>query len=468
MLRLRLWWLMLAWTGCGGSVVSSWGEDKLPEGGVAPLCTPGVHRCSGTLLEVCRADGAGYEPVYPCPIECNAQGGSCGLCVPGSWRCLDDHTLAQCWDSGLGEQYLTCPPELAHCAMGQCVQCIEADLCPGSSKLCEVARCIDGQCAVEPAPAGAWCAPGKQCTAGAQCCVVNQVEARLWPLDIYFMLDRSGSMEGAKWERQAQALETFFALPSSGDVTVGMGFFPGWDLCIAEDAQCSGKSYQKPQVAWGKLPMHAQALQAAIAQTAPNGCITPTQDALAGLLEGARNRKLAMPDHVVVAAIVSDGGPCCQSCPVEDIDGLGQMAVAYANGSPSLATFAIYVSQSASAVMHSIAKGGGTGEAFDASTGTEAFVQALRAIQAESIPCQLQTGTTVLDPKTASLMYTPTEGGVPQPVARVEDPLNCDVAGGWYFDNPVAPKLIKLCPEFCDKLKQDPGARITTYLECDG
>lgn len=42
----------------------------------------------------------------------------------------------------------------------------------------------------------------------------------------------------------------------------------------------------------------------------------------------------------------------------------------------------------------------------------------------------------------------------------------CDMAGGWYFDDPIAPSVIMLCPEFCQQIKQDIGSKVTMFLEC--
>lgn len=68
---------------------------------------------------------------------------------------------------------------------------------------------------------------------GAESCAGETVTAEPIPLDMYIMLDRSGSMTEAtgvggvtKWEAVSSALSTFFAAPDSAGLGVAMQFFP--------------------------------------------------------------------------------------------------------------------------------------------------------------------------------------------------------------------------------------------------
>ncbi|MBI5536817.1 MAG: VWA domain-containing protein [Deltaproteobacteria bacterium] len=470
MLRPLFWIIVVALAGCGGTVKVESSEEVSSYAGSGAgvrACTPGQHRCAGNRLEVCNDTGDDFVPVFDCPVKCDAIAGNCGVCIPDKVRCFSPSSLAICSEDGLTEAEQPCPSHIPFCFEGECIECLETSACPPTPQKCTVPACdASHTCGKQPAPPGTPCAVNKECTASGSCCVVSSVVAKLWPLDLYFMLDRSGSMQDGAWESQALALKSFFAKPTSGDTSVGLRFFPLNDLCVAQDNECSGLNYTDPLVPWGLLPDHSNALIQALDTTFPEGCFTPTQEALHGVLMGAISRKLAYPKHVVVAVFVSDGGPCCQACPIEEPEGLGKIAAAALAEPPSIPTFAIFLDPKASKVMTSIAENGGTGEAYDGSGSSQDFEKALLEIQSQSIPCQLDTGTTVLNPNTASLEFTPTTGSS-YPITKAVNANQCDTGGDWYFDDPVAPKQITLCPAFCELMKHDPGSQVTMYLECD-
>lgn len=469
--RVALLSLLLA-VGCGGSVAPGWTEERLPDGGKAggwSVCTPGQYRCEGNRLDVCAPGGDAFQPVADCPVECDAIDGDCGVCVPGETRCVGPHELGHCSGDGMSEMPMACPMMRPHCIDRACFACLDSSECPVSNVVCEMAVCTaEHACSTDYAPLGTPCSATKQCSGTGECCVVNSINATLWPLDIYFMLDRSGSMlEGGRWQHQAEALAAFFHATNSSQTSAALRFFPLDNFCLAQEYTCAGADYVEPLVPWGMLPAHAAALEQAIAQTKPDGCITPTQEALNGVMIGARLRKLAFPEHVVVAVIVSDGGPCCGVCPVEDTDEIGQIVADYLAASPEVPIFSIYVSSNASNVMTEIAQQGGTQAAYDGSSGSDAFLQALREIQADSIPCQLKTDAAVLQPETASLRYTPAAGGASQTIPRADSADGCGLQGGWYFDASEQPPAVMLCPAFCEQVKHDPGSSITILLECE-
>ncbi|MBI5533526.1 MAG: VWA domain-containing protein [Deltaproteobacteria bacterium] len=297
----------------------------------------------------------------------------------------------------------------------------------------------------------------------AEACATANVEAKLKPLDMYFMIDRSGSMSGPPWTQQANALAAFWNDPASAGITAALRFFPQKDTCGGVDSTCSGNTYVTPQVAWGLLPGNAAALNGAVNATSPTAC-TPTQEALNGVLKGSKQRQIQQPGHVVVAVLVSDGEPCCTDCPVETASGLGQIAADFFNGTPSVRTFTLYVASVASAVMTSIAQGGGTNQSYDA-TNTQNFIAALKAIQGSAIPCDFDMpvpdGGSV-DPAQVKLEY---QG---QPITPVSGQAQCGANGGWYFDNQTDPKKIFLCPATCNLLKADPNAKVNISLGCLG
>ncbi len=309
-----------------------------------------------------------------------------------------------------------------------------------------------------------------------EACATAAVEASLKPLDLYMMIDRSGSMaQNSKWTNQSNALKSFFTDPQSAGITVALRFFPLNDNSSPQSPTCNGNAYATPLVDWGVLPGHAAALGSAIDGTSPTGLFTPTQEAINGVLKGALTRQQAFPGHVVSAVIVSDGTPCCLAsgygCPVETAAGIGAIAATYFSGTPSIRTFAIYVATDATAVMTAIAQQGGTTQAYDATGGSAAFLAALKAIQGSAIPCDFDmphpsTGT--VDPDQVSLSYLPGGAGNPVPVSRVPDSSACGGGDGWYYDNNANPTKISLCPTTCATMKADPQAKVNIATGCLG
>lgn len=61
---------------------------------------------------------------------------------------------------------------------------------------------------------------------GAAACTGVALGTGHRPLDLFIMLDRSGSMKGAPWEQARSALNDFFANPPSGDLAAALNYFP--------------------------------------------------------------------------------------------------------------------------------------------------------------------------------------------------------------------------------------------------
>lgn len=310
-------------------------------------------------------------------------------------------------------------------------------------------------------------------------CAATVVEAEVLPLDLYIMADRSGSMDNyetpSRWQNLSAALNAFFGDPQSAGLFVALRFFPLNDNCGPMDGACSGNAYATPLVPFGDLPGNQGPLANAISSTTPDGCFTPTQEALNGVLKGALQRQLAEPLHVVSAVIVSDGEPCCGDCPGEDAGTIGAIAQGYANpqpGTPAIKTFAIYVADVASDVMTAIAHQGGTGSAYDATAGQQSFIDALNAIRGSMLACEYkmpEADAGNVNPELIQVAYTPggaTEGA---PLVRYMDKSSCGTAGdGWYYDNNDTPTKIVMCDDTCDKLQNDEHGRVDILVGCSG
>ena len=300
-------------------------------------------------------------------------------------------------------------------------------------------------------------------------CAATAVEAEVLPLDLYIMADRSGSMKNDnRWTNQSNALNAFFADSQSQGLFVALRFFPLDDSCDPQDSSCSGNAYATPLVPWGELPSHASTLTAAVGATTPEGCFTPTQEAINGVLKGAYQRQTQEPMHVVAAVIVSDGTPCCGDC-IEDPAQLGQIAAGYANGTPPIKTFAIYVADVASEVMSAIAHDGGTGTAYDATGGQQAFIDALNDIRGSMLACEYkmpETDAGKINPELVQVEYTPGGATEAQKVEQVDDLASCVGGQGWYYDDNDNPTRLIMCPGTCETLQNDENGKVQILLGC--
>ena len=168
---------------CDSVVLCSLGRD-----GECAACVTDQHHCSGQLLEVCKADHTGFEPVRTCTSEpCNADVGDCsadaceqagdlrcngndlescdedrqgfsleahclaGLCdpvglecdecAPGAERCSDTTHHSRCNDDGQGETEMLCPGGEPFCTgNGVCVECTLSTQCDPPND------CYDASC----------------------------------------------------------------------------------------------------------------------------------------------------------------------------------------------------------------------------------------------------------------------------------------------------------------------------------
>ncbi len=220
----------------------------------------------------------------------------------------------------------------------------------------------------------------------------------------------------------------------------------------------------------------AAALDSAIAAIDPEGA-TPTAPALQGAIDHAKTWAAANPTHKVVAVLATDGLPT--ECDPLDIDPIAQIAAEGVNA--GVLTFVIGVFNQNDDVaqmnLDAIAASGGTTNAFfiaGAADVTQAFLDALHAIQGQTLACEYQIPQppdgSDLDYNEVNVEYTPSGATMPETVFYVTSPDNCDpMTGGWYYDVDPAmgqiPTKILMCPETCAQLSAV-GGQIDIKIGC--
>lgn len=349
-------------------------------------------------------------------------------------------------------------------------------------------------------------------TVGA--CAAESSKGQQQPLDIFIMLDQSGSMKesvaggGDKWTAVTSALNTFVQSPLAG-VSVGLQYFglpasagggggggscptscqttadcgASGGPCIANVCigclagggggggfgadSCNAADYAKADVEIAPLPGVAAAITQSISKHNPTTA-TPTSAALQGAVDHAKAWAQAHPSDVVVALLATDGDPSECDTNLANIDAIAAAAL---NGTPKVLTFVIGVGSSLGN-LNGIAAAGGTGSAFIVDTTQNAnqqFLDALNKIRGAAVGCTYQiplpkTGTP--DFNKVNVQYTP-GGGTPVIVPKVADKSHCPASGdAWYYDDNANPKQIILCDASCKKFTGDAHSQVDVLTGC--
>jgi hypothetical protein len=311
-------------------------------------------------------------------------------------------------------------------------------------------------------------------------CATTVAEAQLMPLDIYFMLDRSGSMGSdcnvgqtvaSKWCRSINAIAGYIQDPSAAGNRVAIQYFP------ISGGVCNGDGYATPAVGLGVLPGHAPAIIASLNATNASGG-TPTEGGLRGITKFTGANVAA--GRIMIGILITDGDP--NGCN-EDPAYLRGIRDAHFQ-STGIRIFTIGMTGATYSRLEQIASGGGIVphnnfcgttppcHHYDVKAGDPtAFVAALKEIQQAAVSCQFAMPVTdagVIDIDQVIIEYTPSSTGVPVEISRVADATQCGAGDGWYYDDNANPAFINLCDATCTVVQADPTAKIQVLLGCLG
>jgi hypothetical protein len=307
-------------------------------------------------------------------------------------------------------------------------------------------------------------------------CATTTQQAEKIPLDMFIMLDQSGSMSTdvatnvTRWDAVTTALTAFVQQPQVAGLGVGIQFFALPDNCnaAAYANPLTPDSNNATGVEIASLPGNATAIVSSIAAHSPHTG-TPTSAALQGAVDHAKAWKIANPTHVVVAVFATDGQPSSCDTNLTNINLIASTAF----GTPEkIRTFVIGVGPSV-ANLDGIAAAGGTTSAFivNSPNATQLFLDALNAIQGNALPCNFVIPPPPMgqqpDFTKLNVQYTPGNGGPPVIMPNVANAAACPATGNaWYYDNPAAPTQVILCGGTCNAVKLDPMGKIEIVLGC--
>jgi len=320
-------------------------------------------------------------------------------------------------------------------------------------------------------------------------CVAEPRAGEQVPLDLFFMVDKSGSMNCpvgqagmgctsppnnipmvTRWTSIRDALNEFAVAPASKDLGAGMGFFPQYSNPNGTGTlRCNPQDYSTPAAPIAILPAGSGAIQMALAAQTPNGN-TPTVPALSGAIQYATAYAQMNRGRTVAVVFATDGVPteCLQNN--NTIPGAENVARAAAMGMPPIRTYVLGVGPSLQN-LNSIAVAGGTQRAYLVESGGSAeLITALNDIRKSALTCDYQIPIIPgkpLDLNLVAIRVKVGSTGMEQLIARVDDLAHCGATqGGWYFDNPSAPTKITLCPQTCNPLLVTMGSSLTVLIGC--
>jgi hypothetical protein len=299
------------------------------------------------------------------------------------------------------------------------------------------------------------------------------------PLDIYIMLDKSGSMgndcnvgqsTSSKWCRAINALAGYVQDPSAAGNRVALHFFSG-------TGNCDGAHYANPVVTLGLLPGNVNNIIAALNAAAPSGN-TPTEGALNGIAQYTAANQTS--GRVMIGILITDGDPVgCET----DTGKLQKIRQNHFDKT-GIRIFSVGMTGAIYAKLEQIATGAGIVSHsnycgtnppchhYDVKNGDPAaFIAALKEIQQAAVACQFkmpQTNLGVIDIEQVKIEYTPSNTGIAEELPRVSGAGDCGASGGWYYDNNTSPSFLNLCDATCDLVRNDPAAKIQVLLGCLG
>lgn len=466
-------------------------------------CKQGFLDCDGKVETGCEVDSTSNSShCGTCDLSCSSGPNSTPTCVNSTCSMVCDGE-GQDVDGNPTHEWMDCDPgvegcethvtqDASHC--GSCTKTCEGG--PNASPMCSSGTCglhcnagfadcdleISSGCEIDTQNDPQHCGSCKltcdsQCVKGACACASTSETATLIPLDLFIMMDKSGSMKektgtgASKWTAVSQAITSFVNSPNSAGIGVGIQYFAIEvnDVWFGTTESCTTADYAKPEVAIGALPANAAAIVSSIGSKSPSGA-TPTYPALQGAIQYAKSYAVAHPTHTVVVVLATDGEPN-SSCD-DNMSDIANLSLVAAAGKPKILTFVIGVGSSLSN-LNSIAASGGTTSAFVLDTGGNVVTQfeaALKAIQGKALGCQYAipkpSDGKPVDYDKVNLQLT-AAGGPSGLTLYVDNVGACNATtGGWYYDNAAAPTKILLCPASCNLVTADKDAKVEILLGC--
>ncbi|WP_437910140.1 DNRLRE domain-containing protein [Sorangium sp. So ce327] len=429
----------------------------VPCGGTIPVCNRGTTQAPAGIAIHRYAAGAGQLPSSaPSRIldACSPTGGTLACTTAEPIEPGECISVAGCTGVTDGMELIVNPP-----GAGQVAEC----QCGNNGSVYQSGEC------------------------GSPACAATASATQSRPVTLFVALDRSTSMRQTvsgvdvsadRWIPATNALKSFFQDPASAGLGVAFRFWPhdnpgpcndnpscppagggGCALPLVPFNGAAADRLTEESAAMGDQ-QEIKLMQAFIHFPTPNG-ETPMYPALDGATTWANNYKDAHPEEEVAVVFITDGVPSsCNTIP----NAIGNLARnAFVNH--GVRVHALGFGNSNAEIINLIAAQGG-GQAHNLSAGSTLqgnLLNALVSIRGEALPCDVAVPLAgVSDPASVSVVYE-NAAGVETTLTPRAGIGSCG-AGGWYFDS--GNTNVKLCPETCSALRENPGSKVQATVPC--
>lgn len=364
-------------------------------------------------------------------------------------------------------------------------ECVDATYCETAAGTC-LAGTTGSPCETDANCQGV-------CTGGVCGCdgVAHERELMSGPLDIYFVLDRTGSM-GTDCDYVAgttppTASKACFATYALSDYLTTLAPIVDTRLAfqwMSQPDDCDGAPYETALVDLTPLPVtvdHALITEISV-ESFGGGFGTHIEGALRGIAGFTTANET--PGREMIGVLMTDGDP--NGCE----EGLTALRTIIADhyAATGIRTYIIGMEGATEANLEELALAGGADPHDDWCGGIgppchywnvgngsgDAIASALAAIIRMSVPLPCELDVIGLEPPPGETLdygrvnVTLTEAGVTTTIGQVPDEASCPTdRPAWYYDDPGAPTQILLCPSACDIVGgAGVGARVDIVVGC--
>jgi hypothetical protein len=286
------------------------------------------------------------------------------------------------------------------------------------------------------------------------------VETR--PFNMLILFDQSSSMleylDGVnppnRWDAVTSALIEFFQSNDAKTLSIGLAYFEQVDPTTSMTS-CREQDYANPEVPIAPMsePAQVTSLVDSIRRHVPTG-LTPTGPALKAALAYAKNYTMTHPGRETMVVLATDGIPT-QCMPGQSTEIGQQIAAPAFQGVPSVRTFVVGAATGLSSLKY-ISEAGGTGQPVfvtDPKTTSDLIKTSFNRLTRTNLACsyRIPPGTDGgrTDPKQVNVEVR-SSGQMPRRLPLYSSQSGC--GDGWYYDNPMKPENIMLCPSTCTSL----------------
>lgn len=388
------------------------------------------------------------------------------------------------------------PPEICELTTQTCVAPLAS--CTSHTDCTNATYCELSANACVPSSVGAPCAGPDNCNGecidGFCGCsgVAHERQLESSPLDIYLVLDRTGSMgtdcayvAGDSPPVSSKACYATYAL---NDYLINVS--PAVDTTLAFNVMslsnyCDGTGYDPALIDATPLPVAASSplVQRISDEDFSGGYGTRIEGALRGIATYTFNHQAS--GREMIGVLITDGD--ATNCERNNANLAAIIADHLTN--TGIRTFIIGMEGASENKLEELAIAGGA-EPHDDFCGNlsppchywnvgdasgEVLANALQAISQQAVPLPCEVDVTALEaPPGEALDYgrvnvTLTEGGVVTTIPQVGSPSACPADQlAWYYDNPNAPASIVLCQYACDAVTAaGDGAKLNVVAGCE-